>query len=564
MACPHAAGVAALMLEKNPSLSPAGVDSLMEIWAIDLGAAGKDNEFGSGRVDALTVVAATPPDMAPDLVWTDVYPDPAGNEILDPGETGGIAFQLKNASPVVDANAVTGLLTVAANSHVTVVDGLAVFSDMAAGGMPGDNLADLFSLQVDVAAPQGFEFTMFLTVTSGLNFQKTFDITGAVGLPDFRTHEIGDIFLTVTDQGGIGYMSQGGGGGQGMGPKGGTSDLYVASFWAGTSSSYLCNRDYNGLGTEIYEWVVSDPEPNGRVRDLGASGSDETFQAIFTDGGHADPLPLMVEQSSLSFAEESRASFVILEYRLTNNSSEAVPALYTGVYGDFDIGEDSTRNMGHTDPTRKMSFLYEPLGNYYGIVLLGGDPAQNLTVVNNPIYVYPEFAVTDDNKFDLLTGTLSHHIGRENDDWSALTSSVMSLDANGGTGTVVYALVYGENLADLEANADAAILAYNPVAPISGEAPVKVFRLGQNHPNPFNPITNIRFTLTKEGPVDLSIFDVSGRKIRTLVNEIRGSGNHTATWDGLDDSGSRAPSGMYFYKLFSDNDIETRKMMLVK
>ena len=60
MACPHAAGVAALMLEKNPSLSPAGIDSLMEKWAVDLGAPGKDNEFGSGRLNALTVVTATP------------------------------------------------------------------------------------------------------------------------------------------------------------------------------------------------------------------------------------------------------------------------------------------------------------------------------------------------------------------------------------------------------------------------------------------------------------------------------------------------------------------------
>jgi len=272
----------------------------------------------------------------------------------------------------------------------------------------------------------------------------------------------------------------------------------------------------------------------------------------------------MVEQTSLSFADESRASFVILEYRLTNNSSEAVPALFTGVYVDFDIGEDSTRNMGHTDPTRKMTFLYEPLGNYYGIVLLGGEPAQNLTVVNNPIYVYPEFAVTDENKFDLLTGTLSHHIGRENDDWSALTSSVMSLDANGGTDTVGYALVYGENLADLEANADAAILAYNPVAPISGEAPVKVFRLGQNHPNPFNPITNIRFTLTKEGPVDLSIFDVRGRRVRDLADGDQSVGVHRIAWNARDARGSRVAAGVYFIRLAAAGAVETERVVLLR
>ncbi len=563
MACPHAAGVAALMLEKNPSLSPAGVDSLMELWAIDLGIPGKDNDFGSGRLDALIVVTATPITQAPDISWTEVYPDPYGDEVLDPGQVSEMAFQLKNASPVVEATAVTGTLAIEANPYVTVVDAEGVFSSLSVGGGLGDNLASTFSLEVDPGAPQGYEFTMLLTVTD-LYFQKTFDIKWNVGLPDHRTHEIGDVYLTITDQGIIGYMDQGGGEGVGMGPVGEASDLFIGSFWAGTSAAYICNRDYNGLGSETYEWIVSDPDPNGRVRDLGATGSDETFRAIFTDGGHASPLPLMVEQISLSFSTAPDNTFVILEYRLTNNSASAIPAMYTGIYCDFDIGEDSSRNMGNTDPSRNLTYLNEPLGNFYGIVLLGETTPQNLTMVNNPLYVYPTSAVTDADKFDLLTGTLSHPIGKVNDDWSMLTSSVMSLDANGGQGVVAYALVYGQSLTDLNFNADVAIAAYNPVAPITEDTPVKLFRLGQNHPNPFNPTTSIRFTVEKEGPVELAVYDVSGRKIRTLVRDTRGPGDHVVTWDGTDQSGSRVPSGMYFYKLNSGGDSSTRKMTLVK
>ena len=563
MACPHAAGVAALMLEKNPSLSPAGIDSLMEIWAVDLGAPGKDNDFGSGRLNALIVVTATPPTENPDISWSQVLPDPFGDRVLDSGQVSDLAFQLRNASPVVEATGLTGQLAVMANPFVTVVDGACVFSDIPAGGGLGDNLASTFRLDVDSASPQGYEFTMYLTVT-GLYFQKTFDIRWAVGLPDFRTHDIGDVYLTITDQGIIGYLDEGGGQGEGMGPSGGLSELFVGSFWAGTSEAYICNRDYNGLGTENFEWVVSDSNPNGRVRDLGAFRSDETFRAVFTDGGHADPLPLEVEQTSLTFATAPDNTFVILEYNLTNFSANDIPAMYTGIYCDFDIGENTTANMAGTDDTRNLVYQFAPAGNYYGIVLLGGEVPANLTVVNNPIYVYPNSAVTDADKFGLISGALSHPEGQENDDWSGLASSVVSLKANGGQAKVAYALVYGRNFDELLFNAEAAILAYDPVAPITGEAPVRLFRLGQNHPNPFNPVTTIRYTLDREGLVELAVFDVSGRKIRTLASGHKAPGDHVAIWNGTDHSGSPVPSGMYFYQLLSGNDVETRKMMLVK
>ena len=564
MACPHAAGVAALMMERNPTLSPAGVDSVMEQWAIDLGAAGKDNDFGSGRLDALTIVAATPLTESPDLSWKEFHTDPTGDGVLDPGEISEVAFQLMNGNPLVSASAVTGALAVKPNAYVSVVQSAGTFTSIPANGGLGDNLNSPFSLDVDPAAPQGYEFTLLLTVTADLYFQKTFDITGRVGLPDFRTHEIGDVYLSVTDQGIIGYMDQGGGQGEGMGPGGFPSDLFVSSFWAGTSSAYICNRDYNGLGSENYEWIVSDPDPNGRVRDLGPVGSDQTFQAVFTDGGHASPLPLVVEQLTMAYEASGLNSFVILEYRLTNNSAAPVPALYTGVYCDFDIGEDSTNNMGGTDFARNMTYLYEPLGHYYGIVLLGGDTPANLTVVNNIFYVFPTSAITDANKFDLLTGTLTHPVGKIADDWSGLASSVVGLEANGGQGVVAYALVFGNNLTQLRNNADAAIAVYSPVAPLTEEVPVKLFRLGQNQPNPFNPVTNIKFTVEKAGPVELAVFDLSGRRIRTLVRDSRNPGDHVVTWDGTDQAGSRAPSGMYFYQLVSGGDSFTRKMTLIK
>ncbi len=562
MACPHVAGLAALMLEKNPSLSPAGLDSIMELNALDLGIAGKDNSFGSGRIDAYDIVMATPTSQAADIVQSGILPDPAGDGVLDPGEVSTVAFELKNVSFVVDAVGVTATLAVVPNDHVTVSDATAIFPDIPMNGGVSDNTGDTFSLTVAGGAPQGYAFTMLLSVSSGAFFERTFEIPWYVGLPDWRTHDVGNIHLTVTDQGIIGYMDVDGSAGDGMGYLGGGSGLFIGSFWAGTGLSYICNRDFSGNG-EIFEWEVTD-NPNGRVADLGPASSDQTFKAIFSDSGHASPQPLVVEQTSFAFSGPGENEFVILEYKMTNEGTTDLPVLYNGIFCDFDIG-DSGANMGETDASRDLTYMFSAGGPYYGIALIGpGNTAQNLTMLNNPLYVYPNSAIDDGIKMRHLRGLISTPSAPAPDDWSAVTSSVVSLDANGGSAVKTYALVYGNTLQELLDNVDAANEAYNPLSPVSNDSPIKLFRLAQNHPNPFNPSTSIKFSVAREGHVELGIYDLSGRLIRTLVSETRSSGDHTVTWDGNNASGGSVPSGMYFYKFSSGGETTSRKMTLVK
>ena len=93
--------------------------------------------------------------------------------------------------------------------------------------------------------------------------------------------------------------------------------------------------------------------------------------------------------------------------------------------------------------------------------------------------------------------------------------------------------------------------------------PTKI-ALFQNYPNPFNPTTTIRFALPTNSVVELKIFNSLGQEIRTLVQGVQSVGMKTIVWDGKDASGSSVSSGLYFYRLKVGNEIQMRKMAMIK
>jgi hypothetical protein len=91
------------------------------------------------------------------------------------------------------------------------------------------------------------------------------------------------------------------------------------------------------------------------------------------------------------------------------------------------------------------------------------------------------------------------------------------------------------------------------------------YALFQNFPNPFNPETNIYYSLKENSLVTLEIFDILGRKIKTLLNnELQDAGLQNITWNGTNSSGIRAASGIYIYQLKANNYTGSKKMVLLK
>jgi hypothetical protein len=90
------------------------------------------------------------------------------------------------------------------------------------------------------------------------------------------------------------------------------------------------------------------------------------------------------------------------------------------------------------------------------------------------------------------------------------------------------------------------------------------FELYQNYPNPFNPVTAIKYQLPVESKVKLRIFDVLGREVTTLINDAQIAGHYKVEWAGTDSFGKKVTSGVYFYRLETDNFSAVKKMLLLK
>ena len=102
-------------------------------------------------------------------------------------------------------------------------------------------------------------------------------------------------------------------------------------------------------------------------------------------------------------------------------------------------------------------------------------------------------------------------------------------------------------------------------APVQLQTRPEAFALANNYPNPFNPATTIKYALPQAADVELTVYNVVGQVVRTLVAEHQSAGRYVVEWDAANDSGHSLSSGMYFYRLEASGEfLETKKMLLLK
>jgi len=182
-------------------------------------------------------------------------------------------------------------------------------------------------------------------------------------------------------------------------------------------------------------------------------------------------------------------------------------------------------------------------GYLHSIDITGNETDMFPIYFGNSIKVAPSIGYADDdNDIEILVPN---------------QSAYYLIDYKNSSGTVYWA--------NFKRNPQRTGNAFDATSGIDPEVvPVFVNELNKNYPNPFNPVTNISFSVKEEGFVKLKVFNARGQLVRTLISENMQEGVHFTSWNGKDNSNKSVSSGIYFYKMDSKNYSSVRKMILMK
>jgi hypothetical protein len=240
----------------------------------------------------------------------------------------------------------------------------------------------------------------------------------------------------------------------------------------------------------------------------------------------------------------------------------AITKLYAGLFADIDISSGAQKDLVGIDTASGLIYMYDS-GNtdssYVGVCLLGPHPAR-LTWWNAPS---DTGHFTESARQQLLMSNSSVSVPTKEDDFRVLVSTGPYTLNPGDSLEVSMAIVAGKGTQSIIAAAQAAKAKYLALTTgVSDLAPAMIpseFALRQNYPNPFNPSTVVSYQLPVASKVRLIVYDLLGREVAKLLDEVKEPGTYSVTWDA-----AGLASGVYFYSLQAASFVQTRKMMLLK
>lgn len=605
---PLVAGVVALMRSKNPNIVPEDAKTILLDTAVDLGFPGDDNDTGEGLVDAEAALARVtrPSQQVARLVG-----------FTEPASAVKLALSGIEDALVLRPGASVSLIPVLTNHGSSVPQTTAVLSSPTAG-----ITITRSSIPLTPAGPGGvfepvdtstFGVDIGTSVSPGTNIELDVTLQGAqldpfrmvlkAGDPvegTFATHDRGQVRLSVTNFGGFGFYTgihQGGFLLRGNGfrfPATSENWLFHAGLMVGAGPNQLSDDIPYGEDTQnATDWFPLAGSP--MVVDEAAGG--QRITARYDDRHALAPLGIDVRQESFAFAEQGEDTFVLLQFVLTNTSSQTLGGLRAGLFADWDL-PDGSGGIAETvdwDPSRRLGLV---AGTQVGQPALGvvwlddaplaqisfaaltraeivsstvGNPGTALVPAAAPDLFSGEFS--DPEKWNALTrGQTQTSVTQPQDAFQIIGRGPFTLGV-GASDTVAVALVAAADRPGLQAAAEAARQAYFNrvlgVPPPPPPPPPDAVALDQNFPNPFRigQQTTIPFTVPGDGSgarVELIIYDLLGQRVRTLVDGDIIAGEQAVTWDGQADSGVIVPAGVYVVRLVAGGAERTIRVLVAR
>ena len=575
---PYAAGALALLRDISPDATP---DQLMEILmstAVDLGPAGEDNSYGHGIPDlveaanAVLALERNPRITFSGSVWND-----GGNGEPEAGESFDLVVHLGNMGiSTTDVEATLSLQ--GPDPLVTIDSDFSSFGDIGPD-TTGNNLSNPYHVTLDPEMPGAhlMNFVLDVTADGGAYAEQVPFTLSTPFVITMADHDIGNVRFSVSDGGRFGWDSLDQTDGSGfVFPISDVDQLYEGALVAGYDSVHVSHSARSTpSGPVATDWQLL---PGGDIQ-ITTPGivSDQDGSSRYADSGADDPMGIEVSQRSLAWSDSTYHDFVIVELTLHNtgiDSSSDIENLYAGMYMDWDVrpwtGQLPLNDAG-VDTTYDVGYIRSRISEKHcGVSVLTEAGLASFDLIDNQASQY-EF--TRAEYWGSLSGGIADYSGL-NKDWSFLISTGPFNLPAGDSVTVAFAVLGGESLDDLLSNVNAAREIYGAPVGVGGDVAgggnllPRAFALAQNYPNPFNPSTTIRYQIPENAhdgaPVSLEVFDLRGRKVRTLVGEDQAPGYYAVQWNGRGDHGERLASGIYLYRLSAGTFQETRRMLLVK
>ncbi len=570
MSCPVAAGVAALIVAQNPTWGPLKVAEQLRVSCDNINSVnpGFEDLLGRGRVNMRKAVTLASPGVRV-VDWT--FSDPNGDGHLSQGESVTMTLDLHN---YLDDATNLSLSFSSASPWISISDGSESIGSLVEDA--DTQAAAAFAFTVDANTPVGTPTNLRVDMTADGGYAD-FQFIPVVLQPVVETHDINNVRVSVTSTGGVGWIGFAGGFGEkgnGFSWQGGPNLLFEGALMLGTSAASLSDAAReNGESTNF--------DPTGNVAPTkstpGATGDQEIVALFDDDPNTTTPLGVAVELRSIAFSTPGSDDFVYLGYDIENTSGADFNGLWVGLFFDWDIDADHFgTNRAAWDPSRRLGYAWDnndPSLPYVGVMALSG-PQVGYSAIRNDgvgqsVNIYDGF--TKSEKWNVLEGGTGFTTAGPFDISHALSAGPYDVAA-GASITAWFALLAGDDLADLQANADIAIMVFGDsvtTAVEDGEPEIDVvpqarLLLQPAVPNPFNPGTHLQLVVDRTRDVRVTVFDARGRRVRALLDGRRPAGVYDIVWDGRDDLGRRSPSGVYFARLDSERRIQVQRLVLAK
>lgn len=567
MATPVVSGLAALVKAIHPGWSPRRIGQQIRASAqyiYNTNSGDYDNKLGHGSIDAYRALDTNLPGLK---IVSHRFVDSNG-EKLTPGEQGQLHIRLTNLgnatsnlvlqlqslnNGTVNLSSTTRQLGSVANGDtVNVAFSLTITGDFDLSKIPtfrlnfSDNAQNYDDFNI-------LQYNSLLFDLVAANHVKTsFAADGTVGFTNPISGLGGVGFIPRTPDGSGGYKE-----GDNLLFEGGliieaNGHIYDATRTSGGEVS----RDF------VPQQVFSTQQP-GDVSDIDG-------QALFTFGSDTTA-KLSVALDTYAFDNPQLSNVVYLKYTLQNESSLTVAKnLYLGLFNDWDIGDASQNNVAYSKSDSVLYISDASSGSTQPVVAVAQlSPISSVLAIDNTVDqntdsvtfgLYDGF--TDTEKRNALHAQMAHTT-IQNTDVSAVTASGPYTLNPGAKVTIGFVYAFGDDLSQLR-NQIAQARSQKPFAvsplgrAVSDKVPMQT-KLYQNFPNPFSSSTQIRFDLKQDSRVALTVYDVLGRRVKTLVDK-----SLKARTYYIDFAGKNLSSGVYFVRLKTKNGVQTIPVTLIK